>query len=157
MKNASPKLQYFIFCPSDWMNVFFMTDEEAGKTFKTFIGRLTSNEAPEGTQEYDMIQKVKDYRAKQREKIMKRWHPETLQTEQKPTPQPQIPRKLPRPQVAKVQPPELYEVYDFCSENFFPEPYGREWYEWQEQKGWNTLKKPWKIALRGFCQKKMNQ
>lgn len=156
MKKASPKLQYFIFCPSDWMNVFFMTDEEAGKTFKTFIGRLTSNEAPEGTKEYDMIQKVKDYRAQQRKKIMKRWHPEETESPpiQEPVPSSRPVQRTPR---KTVEPPDIGDIYDFCTANKFPEPFGREWYDFQESKGWNTLKSQWQVALRGFCQKKMNR
>lgn len=51
-----------------------MNNEEAGRCFKTFIKRLISNKAPEGTIESKMIAESRAFCDKQRENVMKRWN-----------------------------------------------------------------------------------
>lgn len=51
-----------------------MDNEEAGRCFKTFIKRLISNKAPEGTIESKMIAESRAFCDKQRERVMNRWN-----------------------------------------------------------------------------------
>lgn len=156
MKSSSPKIRYFSFAPAEWIDVVLMNDEDAGKVFKEMIKRLSMNEAPQGSREQAMIEMANDFRAKQRERVMKRWHPEETASPpiQEPVPSSRPVQRTPR---KTVEPPDIGDIYDFCTANKFPEPFGREWYDFQESKGWNTLKSQWQVALRGFCQKKMNR
>lgn len=155
-----------MFDPSDWFEVLTMDDKEAGRRFKEMIVRLSKAEAPEGSTEAYMISSMTEYREKQREKAMLRWNPEG-RTEAPPPPPPEPeppkaspPAKLPPPRIPRPkrkEPPEMSDVYDWCDANKVPPPIGREWYDYQESKGWNTIKSSWQSALAGFCKKKMNR
>ena len=159
-RSSTSKLQYFQFDPSDWCDILVMDDRTAGKRFKEMVLRLSKFEAPEGTIEAKMISVVLDYSEKQRQKVMARWN----RQEAEPPPQPGPPEPAPpRPpqfrnanRPKRKEPPSVEDVYDFCDANGIPAPFGREWLEYQESKGWNTLRMAWQSALRGFCKKKMN-
>lgn len=159
-KSSKSKLHYFQFDPSDWFEVLMMEDKAAGKRFKEMILRLSKSEAPEGTPEAKMISVVTEFREKQRQRVMARWNRNEEKAEELPPPPPPPPPPAPRPRPPMQRPqqkgpPQMEDVYDFCDANHFPAPFGREWYEYQESKGWNTMRMPWQSALRGFCQRKM--
>ena len=153
-----------MFDPSDWFEVLTMDDKAAGQRFKEMIVRLSKAEAPEGSTEAYMISSMTEYREKQREKAMRRWNPEG-RTEAPPPPPPEPeppkaspPAKLPPPRIPRPkrkEPPEMSDVYDWCDANKVPPPLGREWYDYQESKGWNTLKSSWQSALRGFVKNRI--
>lgn len=161
MQPKANKIQWFKFYPQDWIEVLAMDSRSAGKRFKDMITRLGKNEAPENTPEYSMIAEAEDYKQKRREAIAARWNAVRneghvdREPNSNPPPRPRIPPTPPAPQNRTRRPPELGVVYDFCDERKYPSTYGREWYEWQEKKGWNTLKKPWQVALAAFCEKKL--
>lgn len=145
---------WFRFNPHDFMDCLKVTDAEAGKRFKDLLFSLLENKATEGSPEFNMIQNAFSYRQKQRERIMKRWH---QQQEQEQQPQQPVVRP-PRPMIPqRVQHPEMSDVYDFCDANNIIPTTGREWYEYMENKGWNSLKSQWQNALLGFAKKKQKQ
>ena len=147
------RTHYFALDPLEWIEVLLMEDKEAGKLFKKTILQLSQNDVPEDSKAYPMFRRTMAFREKQRERIMKRW-----QQEQQPEPPPQQPVvRPPRPRIPtqqRVQPPDMRDVYDFCDANNILPTTGREWYEYMENKGWNSLKSQWKSALRGFAKKK---
>ena len=149
-----------MFDPSEFVDVLMVDDKAAGRRFKELILRLSKSEAPEGTPEYTMIQYVNEFREKQRKRVLARWNKEEKEeAETPPPPPPRMPpqpqRRMAPPRPKEKRPPELCDIYDFCDANHFPAPFGREWYDYQENKGWNTLRMSWQSALRGFCQRKM--
>lgn len=156
-------MHYFQFDPSDWCDVLMMENKDAGKRFKELILRLSKFEAPEGSIEAAMIAHVIERSEKQRQKVMARWNRQEPQQPPPPPPEPEPPKasppaKLPPPRIPRPkrkEPPEMSDVYDWCDANKVPPPIGREWYDYQESKGWNTLKMSWQSALRGFCKKKI--
>lgn len=162
-KNSKSKPHYFQFDPSDWCEVLVMEDKAAGKRFKEMILRLSKFEAPEGTAEAKMIAHVIEYSEMQRKRVLARWNKEEKEEAETPPPSPPPPPRMPPqpqrrmapPRPKEKRPPELCDIYDFCDANHLPAPFGREWYDYQENKGWNTLRMSWQSALRGFCEKKM--
>lgn len=152
-----------MFDPSDWFEVLTMDDKAAGQRFKQMIIRLSKAEAPEGTAEAEMIRSINEYREKQRQKVMARWNRQEQQQPPPPPPEPEPPKasppaKLPPPRIPRPkrkEPPEMSDVYDWCDANKVPPPFGREWYDYQESKGWNTLKMSWQSALRGFVKNRI--
>lgn len=146
------KSKYFTIDPSDFFDYLFKSDDEAGRRFKEMLGRLFRCEAPEGSVEEKMIQLAEANQQRHREIANKRWHPEINEETRTMENRPKIP---PIPPI-RSKPPLLEDVYDFCDSCGFPPPFGREWYEFQEGKGWNTIRTHWKVALKAFCQKKMN-
>ena len=155
-KGSARKIVHsFQFDPSVWIKVLQISDEEAGKRFKEMIIRLATNEAPEDSEEFNMIERVNEYIEKQRENIMKRWHPESDSAPPAP-PAPPAPSSAPyQPPIRRLKPPTKEELYDLCDEEKLPLDYAREWYDWMESKGWNGIKSTWQGSLRGFCQKKL--
>lgn len=161
MKSGSAKkiIHSFQFDPQVWLDVLTMTDEDAGKRFKEMIIRLARNEAPEGTNEADMIARVNEYIAKQREKIMKRWHPESVEPTAPQVPQPPIQRRpvpqIPIRQGKRIEPPTKEDLYELCEAEKLPLDFAREWYDYMEKKGWNEISKTWQGACRAFCKLKL--
>lgn len=155
MQKGSDKLLFFSFDPRDFIDVFLMSNEDAGIRFKELITRLTKNDAPEGTIEYEMMERQKEFRMKQREKIMKRWHPESVSAPPAPPAPPAATSAPYLPPKRRLKPPTKEELYDLCDEEKLPLDYAREWYDWMESKGWNGIKSTWQGSLRGFCQKKL--
>lgn len=153
MKNSPNSFcWWFRFNPHEFLKYTTVSDEEAGKRFKSLLISLLTNEAPEGTPEFSMIQNALDYKARQREKANKRWGnedggnppqvpPQTLSMPQQPLHQ------------RRLKPPSLSDVYDFCDAERISPTTGREWYEWQCNKGWNSIKTQWQVALRAFAKK----
>lgn len=68
------RLTWFKFFPSDLIHLLTLSNEEAGIYIKTFLTRLISNSAPDGSLEARMISEVIAYTQQQRENIMKRWN-----------------------------------------------------------------------------------
>lgn len=155
------KLVWFRFYPQDFFKEMKMTDEEAGKRFKELIMNLGSNQAPAGSVEERMIEEARTYSDLQRQRVMNRWNKNKEDEEpQEPPPEPpqsQEMRRPPRPRIptpARPKKPTLEEVYDYCDTIGTPPPIGREWYEWQESKGWNNITSTWQAAFRAFASKK---
>lgn len=152
------RTHYFALDPLEWIEVLIMEDKEAGKLFKKTILQLSQNDVPEESKAYPMFQRTLAFREKQRERIMKRWQQQQEQEQQQAPQQPQQPVvRPPRPRIPtpqRVQPPDMRDVYDFCDANNILPTTGREWYEYMEAKGWNSLKSQWQNALKGFAKKK---
>lgn len=141
------KYFFFRFNPENFLECFTMSNEEAGSRFKEMLIRLIKNEAPEGTIEHEMIQEVAKYREAQRQRVLNRWNTENQQPPPSPPPyqnSPKMPKKV----------PDLADVYEYADAvGIFP-PIAKEWFEWQEQQGWNNIKTQWQTCLRKFAEKK---
>lgn len=155
MPKEGNKIQWFKFCPLEWMDVLLLDDEKAGARFKEVILRLGKNEAPEGTIEGRMIEESREYSRIKREAVAARWNRQAPPPERRTPPVPPTPPAPPANRPKRLKPPTLPEVYDFCLQYNIPDTFGREWLEWQEQKGWNTLRVHWHAALTAFCKKKL--
>lgn len=159
MARTENKIQWFAFYPQEWMEYLAMDDEKVAARFKELIIRLGKNEAPEGTIEARMIAKSIEIRQIKREAVAARWN--KAKAEQPPVNRPSpVPPAPPAPQAnrpKRLKPPTLPEVYDFCQAYKLPDTFGREWLEWQESKGWNTLRTHWHAALTAFCKKKLKE
>lgn len=146
---------FFFFFASHWIEWLTKSDEEAGKRFKEMLIRLTKNEAPEDSEEYQMLENLKEYREKQRQNGMKRWNKEQ---EQPPQPQPSNPPRTPPPmaqQRRRTQPrPTKEKIYDFCDATDIPIAVAMEWFDYMESKDWNGIKTTWQSALQGFWKMK---
>ena len=151
---------WFKFYPHEWIELLSKKDDEAGKRFKVMIERLVSNKAPAESTESKMIEECKVYRERQRERITNYWNARNAEQEQPPEPQQPVQQQMrrpPRPRIPapqRTKKPTLEEVYDYCDTIGTPPPIGREWYEWQDSKGWNNFTSTWQTALRGFAKKK---
>ena len=155
MPKEGNKIQWFKFCPLEWMDILLLNNEDAGARFKEVILRLGKNEAPEDTIEGRMIEESREYSRIKREAVAARWNRKAPVN--RPSP---VPPSPPAPQAnrpKKMKPPTLPEVYDFCQAYKLPDTFGREWLEWQESKGWNTLRVHWHAALTAFCKKKLKE
>lgn len=142
------KYFFFRFEPKDFFECLIMSNEEAGSRFKELIIRLTKNEAPEGTPEAKMIAHSRKRSEINRERVMKRWHPEDIQEQPQQSPPYQNSPKMPK----KI--PDMADVYEYADAiGIFP-PIAKEWFEWQEQQGWNNIKTQWQTCLRKFAEKK---
>lgn len=151
MARTDNKIQWFAFFPQEWIEYLTMDDAKVAARFKELIIRLGKNEAPEGTIEARMIAKSLEIRQIKREAVAARWNKAKAENAM---PAPPAPPQ--RPPVRK-RPPSLAEVYDYCQEKNFPDTFGREWFDWQESRGWNTLKSHWHFALAAFCRKKLER
>lgn len=149
MSEAKSSFKWFKFAPIDWLEVLTLDDATAGARFKQMILRLSKNEAPEGSQEFQMIDNSRDYSERQRQRISDYWN-------RKKSEAPEPPKPRPRPAPPKNQPPTKQMAYDFCAANNLPPDFVSEWYEWQSAKGFSTLKN-WKIALKMFIAKKIKE
>lgn len=155
-RKQSRPFYWFKFYPHEWIELLAMPEAEAGKRFKTMIERLISNKAPDDSPERKMIEECKIYRERQRERIANYWNNRNGNAEQEP-PQPQEMRRPSRPRIPtpeRPKKPTLEDVYDYCDTIGTPPPIGREWYEWQESKGWNKITSTWQAAFRAFASKK---
>ena len=120
MKNSPNSFcWWFRINPHEFLKYTTVSDEEAGKRFKSLLISLLTNEAPEGTPEFSMIQNALDYKARQREKANKRWGNEDGDNT------PQVPPPMP-PQQRRLKPPSLSDVYDFCDAERISPTTGRE-------------------------------
>lgn len=153
MPKEGNKIQWFKFCPLEWMDILLLDNEQAGARFKEVILRLGKNESPEGTIEARMIEESREYSRIKREAVAARWNRQA--TERRIPPPPPAPPAQQANRPKPKRPPTLPEVYDFCQQYKLPDTFGREWLEWQEQKGWNTLRINWTAALTAFCKKKL--
>lgn len=171
------KLTWFKFFPADFIDVLRMEAEESDKKFKELIERLLTNRAPEGSIEARMIAESAEYSFRRKINIMKRWNPdEAERLEQQRnvdadtregsdesttvSAAPSMTRRPPRqpiPAPTKPKQPNLEEVYDYCDSVGIPPPIGREWYEWQDSKGWKNIRTTWQNALRHFAERRKQQ
>lgn len=154
------KTYYWSFNAVEFCECFGMTDAETGKMFKEILKQLIKNEVPENSLAYPMFKRTLEYRERQRERITNYWKQRNGNAEQEQPPeqpQQQEMRRPPRPRITapeRPKKPTLEEVYDYCDTIGTPPPIGREWYEWQESKGWNKITSTWQAAFRAFAKHK---
>lgn len=67
------RFYWFKFYPLKWIDVFSMTDEQAGERFKKALKRLMENDSPEGTPEFEMIKESAQYSERQKKRIDEYW------------------------------------------------------------------------------------
>lgn len=133
------RTRFWNFDPVEFLDCLSSTDAEAGKVFKAVLRELIADDVPEGSPARPMFDRTHAFRELQRQKALDYWK------SQRPTPD--APLRPPRP-------PTIQDVYDYCDSAGIPPPVGREWHEWQDNKGWQGLKCAWQTALRGFAAKK---
>lgn len=144
------RTRFWNFDPVEFLDCLSDTDSEAGKVFKAVLRELIADDVPEGSPARPMFDRTHAYRELQRQKALDYW-----KSQRPPQATPDAPLRPPRPPTTqKPRPPTIQDVYDFCDSAGIPPPVGREWYEWQDNKGWQGLKYAWQTALRGFAAKK---
>lgn len=162
------RLTWFKFFPSDFLDIMRMNDKQVADRFRELIERLLKNSAPEGTPEAEMIADSLAFCERQRERITNYWKQRNGDADSREATDesttvsaaPSVTRRPPRqpiPSPTKPKKPSLEEVYDYCDTIGTPPPIGREWYEWQDSKGWNKFTSTWQAAFRAFAKKKEKQ
>lgn len=127
--------RWFKFYPERWIDACALQNHHAGKRFKLMLSRLTSGDAPEGTEERRMLDEAREFSARQRSRISGYWKSR---------------RDDPAP-AENEAPPSLDEVYDLCAVAGIDPDTGREFHEWLTRRNlWKDLRTPWNVALRGF-------
>ena len=139
------RTRFWNFDPIEFLDCLSSTDAEAGKVFKTVLRELIEDDVPEGSPARPMFDRTHAFRDLQRQKALDYW-----KSQRQPQSPPEAPLRPPRP-------PTIQDVYDYCDSAVIPPPVGREWYEWQDNKGWKGIKCSWQTALRGFAAKKHNK
>lgn len=127
--------RWFKFYPERWSGEIPKTNYRVGERFKQMLSRLTSGDAPEGTEERRMLDEAREFSARQRSRISGYWKSR---------------RDDPAP-AENESPPSLEEVYDLCAVAGIDPDTGREFHEWLTRRNlWKDLRTPWNVALRGF-------
>lgn len=156
---------WFKFYPHEWIELLTMQDNEVGKRFKIMIERLITNKAPNDSPENKMIEECCIYSERQRERVSNYWKQRNGDADSREAPDesttvsaaPSMTRRPTRPPIpspTKPKKPSLEDVYEYCDSIGTPPPIGREWYEWQESKGWNNFTSTWQAAFRAFAAKR---
>lgn len=152
-ESRKTRTRFWNFDPVEFLDCLSVTDSEAGKVFKAVLRELIADDVPEGSPARPMFDRTHAFRELQRQKALDYW-----KSQRPPQATPDAPLRPPRPPTPqKPRPPTIQDVYDYCDSAGLPPPVGREWYEWQDVKGWQGLKCAWQTALRGFAAKKHNQ
>jgi hypothetical protein len=141
-ESRKTRTRFWNFDPVEFLDCLSATDAEAGKVFKAVLRELIADDVPEGSPARPMFDRTHAFRDLQRQKALDYW--KSQRTTLAP---PDASLRPPRP-------PTIQDVYDYCDSAGIPPPVGREWYEWQDNKGWQGLKCAWQTALRGFAAKK---
>jgi hypothetical protein len=152
-ESRKTRTRFWNFDPVEFLDCLSDTDAEAGKIFKAVLRELIADDVPEGSPARPMFDRTHAFRELQRQKALDYW--KSQRSPQAPPAAPLRPPRPPTPQ--KTRPPTIQDVYDYCDSAGIPPPVGREWYEWQDNKGWLGLKCAWQTALRGFAAKKHKQ
>lgn len=152
-ESRKTRTRFWNFDPVEFLDCLSATDAEAGKVFKAVLRELIADDVPEDSPARPMFDRTHAFRELQRQKAIDYW-----KSQRPPQTPPDAPLRPPRPPTPqKPRPPTIQDVYDYCDSAGIPPPVGREWYEWQDNKGWQGLKCAWQTALRGFAAKKHNQ
>ncbi len=144
------RTRFWNFDPVEFLDCLSDTDAEAGKVFKDVLRQLIADDVPEDSPARPMFDRTHAFRELQRQKALDYW-----KSQRSTQATPEAPLRPPRPPTPqKPIPPTIQDVYDFCDSAGIPPPVGREWHEWQDNKGWQGIKCAWQTALRGFAAKK---
>ena len=149
-ESRKTRTRFWNFDPVEFLDCLSDTDSEAGKVFKAVLRELIADDVPESSPARPMFDRTHAFRELQRQKALDYW--KSRMPSQAPPDAPLRPPRPPTPQ--KPRPPTIHDVYDYCDSAGIPPPVGREWHEWQDNKGWLGLKCAWQTALRGFAAKK---
>ena len=147
MPESRTRTRFWNFDPVEFLEFLSSTDAEAGKVFKAVLRELIADDVPEGSPARPMFDRTHAFRDLQRQKAIDYW--ESQRQQQAAPLRPKRP-----PTTHNPRSPTMHDVYDYCDTAGIPPPVGREWYEWQDKKGWQGLKCAWQTALRGFAAKK---
>lgn len=148
--SRASRTRFWNFDPVEFLDCLSSTDAEAGKVFKAVLHELIADDVPEGSPARPMYDRTHAFRELQRQKALDYW-----KSKRQPQAPPAAPLRPPRPPTPqKPRPPTMQDVYDYCDSAGIAPPVGREWLEWQDNKGWAGLKCAWQTALRGFASKK---
>lgn len=134
---------FWSFCPLEFFECLDMTNEQAGKIFKSVIGQLIRNNVPENSMAYPMYQRTNDYRRKKVAAANKRWE----------NSKPKDPIPLPR---------NKQEVIDYAEDNSLDVDDALEWAQINlkdrggKDKDGNPIRN-WKMACSAYCAAMQNK